>query len=64
MRKLCFIPSVLGVLGVLGACPAAPGEAQLIVSMDVYPHEKINVMLQLFHEILDLQGSCIGQEDL
>ena len=34
--------------------------------MDVYPHQKINFILQLFHEILDFQEPCIliGQEYL
>ena len=49
---------------VLWAYPAAPGPIDFF--MDVYPHQKINFMLQLFHEILDFQEPCIliGQEYL
>ena len=43
-----------------------PDQAQLITSMDVYPHKKINFMLEIFHETLDCQESrnLISQENL
>ena len=41
-----------------------PDQAQLIISIDIYPHQ--DQLLQLFPEILDFQEPCIliGQEDL
>ena len=54
---------------VLWASLAAPEQAQLIISMDVYPHKKKSTLtkVQLFYGIFqDFQESCwhIGQEDL
>ena len=40
---------------VLWPYPAVPDQAQLIISLNVYPYKKINFMLQVFHEILDFQ---------
>ena len=44
---------------VLQESPAVPDQAQLIVSMNVYPHKKINFMFQLFYEMLDFQNPAM-----
>lgn len=53
-------------LEVLWVYPAVPDQVQLIISMDFYSLKISNFMLELFHEILNLQESCnlTGQENL